>query len=185
MGCYIGVPVVLSDGTVFGTLGTADPLTQQLSLMQAKLLVVLARLLATQFERDQQLVERKWAETELSRALTSLHESNEQREYMNRMQGDFVSIVNHEFRTTLTGIQGFSELMRDEEFSFQEIKEFASDINADARRLSHLINQLLELDQMKAGQTVLRMEEIDLNEVIMAVAGEVGASTAPTHQMRL
>ncbi len=87
-----------------------------MSLTQAKLLVVLARLLATQIEREQELTERKWAEVELSRALTGITDGKRAARVLEPMQSDFVSIVNHEFRTTLTAIQGFSELMRDEEF---------------------------------------------------------------------
>jgi signal transduction histidine kinase len=179
-GCYIGVPVVLADGTLFGALCTVDPEPRQLSLTQAKLLVVLARLLAMQVERDQELKERKWAEIELSRAISALNAVNEQREHLNRIQSDFVSIVNHEFRTTLTAIQGFSELMRDEDFSFPEIKEYASDINSDARRLSRMINQLLDLDQMKSGLVQLHLEAVDLNEIIMAVVQRI-RPTAPEH----
>jgi signal transduction histidine kinase len=183
-GCYIGVPIVLSDGTLFGALSTIDPEPRQMSLTQAKLLVVLARILATQVEREQELTERKWAEVELSRALRALQIANEQREYLNRVQSDFVSIVNHEFRTTLTAIQGFSELMRDEEFSFHEVKEYASDINVDARRLSRMINQLLDLDQMKSGQVQLHLEQVDLNEIIVAVVQRI-RPTAPGHQIHL
>jgi signal transduction histidine kinase len=104
--------------------------------------------------------------------------------YLNRVQSDFVSIVNHEFRTTLTAIQGFSELIRDEEFSFQEIKEYASDINMDARRLSRMINQLLDLDQMKLGQIQLHFEEVDLNEIILSVVQRI-RPTVPAHHIRV
>ena len=97
---------------------------------------------------------------------------------MNRLQSDFVAIVNHEFRTTLTGIQGFSELMRDEEFSFQEVKEYAADINADARRLTRMINQLLDLDQMKSGQTTLHLEEVELNAILMEVIEQMRRVTS-------
>jgi signal transduction histidine kinase len=177
IGSYIGAPIVLSDGTFFGTLCAVDPEPRQLSLVQARLLVVLARLLATQIERDQELAERKWAESELARALTALQTADEQRNRMDKMQSDFVSIVNHEFRTTLTGIQGFSELMRDEEFGFQEIKEYAADINADARRLSRMINQLLDLDQLRSGQMPLHLEQIDLNAIVMDVVDRVRPTT--------
>lgn len=182
-GSYIGVPVVLSDGTFFGTLCAVDPEPRQLSLVQAKLLVVLARLLATQIERDQELAERKWAESELARAITALQAADEQRHRMNKMQSDFVSIVNHEFRTTLTGIQGFSELMRDEEFGFQEIKEYAADINADARRLSRMINQLLELEQLRSGNMSLHREQIDLNSIVINVVDRI-RSTTIRHRFR-
>ena len=71
-GSYIGVPVVLSDGTFFGALSITDSEPRQLSLLEAKLLLVLARLLATQIERDQELAECKWAEKELIHALATL-----------------------------------------------------------------------------------------------------------------
>lgn len=71
-GSYIGVPIILSDGTLFGALSTTDSEAHQLSLMEAKLVLVLARLLATQIERDQELAERKWAEKELAQALATL-----------------------------------------------------------------------------------------------------------------
>src|SRR6266567_4044590 len=76
-----------------------------------------------------------------------VHRLNEQqsqfmREYtrqipqVNTLQDNFVAVVSHEFRTTLTGIQGFSELLCEEGLSAAEIKEYAIDINTDALRLS-------------------------------------------------
>lgn len=181
IGSYIGAPVVLSDGTFFGTLCAVDPEPRQLSRMQARLMVVLTRLLATQIEREQELAERIWAESELAQVITTLQTAEEQRNRMNKLQSDFVAIVNHEFRTTLTGIQGFSELIRDEEFGFQEIKEYAADINTDARRLSHMINQLLDLDMLRSGQTLLNLESVDLNAILTDVGDRVRITTTRHH----
>jgi GAF domain-containing protein len=71
-GSYIGVPIVLSDGTLFGALSIMDSQPRQYSLLEAKLLQLLARLLATQIERDQELAEYKWVEKELAQALATL-----------------------------------------------------------------------------------------------------------------
>ncbi len=49
---FLGVPIMLSDGTFYGTLCAVDPEPQRLSHEQAKLLVVLARFVATQIERQ-------------------------------------------------------------------------------------------------------------------------------------
>jgi len=46
-------------------------------------------------------------------------------ERLNRAKSDFVSIVSHEFRTPLTGIQGFSEMMRSEDLTLDEMREYA------------------------------------------------------------
>ncbi len=50
---FIGVPVVLSDGTFYGTLCAVDPEPRTLNHQQSNLLAVLARLVATQIERQQ------------------------------------------------------------------------------------------------------------------------------------
>jgi signal transduction histidine kinase len=129
-------------------------------------------------------IERKQAENELVQALTSLRTANEQLEHTNQVQSNFVSIVSHEFRTTLTGIQGFSELIRDENFSFEEIKEFAADINTDARRLTCMISELLDLNRMKSGQVSLNLEQVDFKAVIMDVIERM-RPTATQHRFRL
>src|SRR6185295_13016095 len=52
-------------------------------------------------------------------------------EQLSKLRGEFVSTVSHEFRTPLTGIQGFSELMRDEVLTIDAMREYAGDINKD------------------------------------------------------
>ncbi|GAC1347166.1 MAG: hypothetical protein NVSMB27_12000 [Ktedonobacteraceae bacterium] len=186
IGCYIGVPIVLADGSFYGVLSAMDRESKKLSSQQAKLMLVLARLLATQIERDQQLAMRKWAETELASAIDSLQEANQHIELVDRLQNDFVVMVNHEFRTALTGIQGFSELMRDEHFSFEEIKEYATDINADARRLSTIITELLDLERLRSGQALPNLEQLDLNGLIMDVVDQIRpTTTAHTFRFQL
>lgn len=62
IGSYVGVPIMLSDGTVHGTLCASDPAPTRVSPQQAALLTVLSRLLATQIERDQEFAARVQAE---------------------------------------------------------------------------------------------------------------------------
>ena len=105
-------------------------------------------------------------------------------ERLNKVKSDFVSIVSHEFRTPLTGIQGFSEIIRDEQLDPDEVREFADDINKDARRLARLIDDMLDLDRMESGKMKLRLEPLDLNGLVREVADQA-APTAPGHQLRL
>src|SRR4029077_1089097 len=99
-----------------------------------------------------------------------------QLEALNSAKSDFVSIVSHEFRTPLTGIQGFSELMRDEDLTPAEMKEYASDINKDAQRLNRMITEMLDLDRMESGRMTLNREPTDINAVIAEAADRRGAS---------
>ncbi|MGE3268014.1 MAG: GAF domain-containing protein [Chloroflexota bacterium] len=91
-------------------------------------------------------------------------------ERVSKVKSEFVAIVSHEFRTPLTGIQGFSEMMRDEDLTVDELKEYATDINKDARRLNRLVNEMLDLSRMESGRIQLSLESIDLNAVVKDVA---------------
>ncbi len=62
VGSYVGVPIMLSDGTLHGTLCASDAAPTRITPQQAQLLSVLSRLLATQIERDQEFAARVQAE---------------------------------------------------------------------------------------------------------------------------
>jgi signal transduction histidine kinase len=108
----------------------------------------------------------------------------EQLERVNRAKSEFVSIVSHEFRTPLTGIQGFSEMMRDEDLAMSEMKEYAADINKDAQRLNRMINEMLDLDRMEAGRLRLNREQLDLNATVADAVARVRPN-APGHPIML
>lgn len=106
----------------------------------------------------------------------------EQLERVNRAKSEFVSIVSHEFRTPLTGIQGFSEMMRDEDLTIPEMKEYAADINKDAMRLTRMVNEMLDLDRMESGRMTLHREPTDLNAIVTEAVGRLRPN-APNHRI--
>src|SRR5204862_7053369 len=111
------------------------------------------------------------AAQELRVAITAAEAFERQRaavaelERLNRAKSDFVSIVSHEFRTPLTGIQGFSEMMAGEDLTLEEMREYAGDINKDAHRLNRMITEMLDLDKMESGRRQLHRAPLDLNEI--------------------
>ena len=117
-------------------------------------------------------------------ALERQRAAMEQLERVNRAKSEFVSIVSHEFRTPLTGIQGFSEMMRDEDLPLAEMKEYAADINKDALRLNRMITEMLDLDRMEAGRMELHREPTDLNAIVVEAADRLRPS-APSHPIAL
>jgi PAS domain S-box-containing protein len=88
-------------------------------------------------------------------------------ERLSHLKSEFVSVVSHEFRTALTGIQGFSELLRDEDMGPEEVKDLAGDINVDAQRLNRLITEMLDLDRMEAGRLTMHPAPLDLNAMLL------------------
>jgi PAS domain S-box-containing protein len=130
------------------------------------------------------VTDRRRMEKELAALLFILQQTNTRLEQINKMQTDFIAIVSHEFRTTLTGIQGFSELLRDEDFNVTEVKEYANDINIDALRLNRMISELLDLERMKSGKASLHFSKIDINTILQEVAERM-ILVAPDHMLDL
>jgi PAS domain S-box-containing protein len=84
-------------------------------------------------------------------------------------QHNFVSTVGHEFRTALTSIQGFSELLSVEDFEQEQVKDYAQDIHTDASRLHRMVDDLLDLEKMESGRVLLEVEELDFIELTKEV----------------
>jgi PAS domain S-box-containing protein len=98
-------------------------------------------------------------------------------ERLNELKTEFITLVSHEFRTGLVGIQGFSEMIRDADISIEDARNFAGDINKDAQRLNRMINDMLDLDRIEAGRLVLRLEPVAVNAVLEEAAERTRAST--------
>jgi PAS domain S-box-containing protein len=116
---------------------------------------------------------------QLAEALESQRAANANLEKLDRTKTEFLSIVSHEFRTALTGIQGFSELIRDGGLEPDEVRAYGGYIFNDADRINRLIGDMLDLDRMESGRMSMRTGDVDINEVLteaMARAGSAAAS---------
>jgi len=98
-------------------------------------------------------------------------------ERLNRLKSEFLTMVKHEFRTALVGIQGFSEMMRDEEaLDVPTVKGFATDIYNDARRLDLMLDRMLDLDRIEADKVDLQLVSIDLGAAVADAVARIKAS---------
>jgi PAS domain S-box-containing protein len=100
-----------------------------------------------------------------------------QLEKLSRLKSEFVSMVSHEFRTGLVGIQGFSELIRDQDIEAAEVKVLAEEINHDAQRLGRMITDMLDFDRLEAGKIRLDLKPLDLNEMVKDAIERASVST--------
>jgi PAS domain S-box-containing protein len=104
-----------------------------------------------------------------------------QLEKLNRLKSEFVSMVSHEFRTALVGIQGYSEILSDEQVEPDEVKDMAGDINSDAQRLNRMITEMLDLDRMEAGKIRLELKPVDLNALVADAVDRARVSSDKHH----
>jgi len=82
------------------------------------------------------------------------------------MKSEFVSMVSHELRTPLTSIMGFAELMISREFPTERRHRYLDIILKDSSRLMRLINNLLDLSKLEAGQITFNMEPVKITDII-------------------
>lgn len=115
----------------------------------------------------------------LERAHEALIHAREAAERAYRFKAEFVANVSHELRTPLNLIIGFSEMMATAPESYDGVPlpgQYRGDIMAiyqNARHLSDLINDVLDLSRIEAGRMPLVKEAADLNEVVREAADMV------------
>jgi PAS domain S-box-containing protein len=108
--------------------------------------------------------------TQKHRAEDAAHANLAELEKLNQMKTEFTSMVSHEFRTALTGIQGMSELINGDQMKPAEVHEYSGYIFQEAERINRLITDMLDLDRLEAGKMKLQLSPIDLNAVVEGVA---------------
>ncbi|HKR02303.1 MAG TPA: GAF domain-containing sensor histidine kinase [Pyrinomonadaceae bacterium] len=84
-----------------------------------------------------------------------------------KLKSDMISLMSHELRTPITSINGFAELLMNDEAIPVESREFLSIINNESQRLSRMINTFLAVTQLEAAdkQEVMKIP-LRLDDVV-------------------
>ena len=79
------------------------------------------------------------------------------------MKSEFISSVSHELRTPLTAINGWGEtLLADESNDVQQIKRGVQIMVKESRRLTNMVEELLQFSRLEDGRFTLQVEDTDL-----------------------
>ena len=116
---------------------------------------------------------------ELEAIASELRAANDRLRELDRLKDDFLSVVSHEFRTPLTSIRSFSEILADNrEISEQQRGRFLEIIARESTRLTRLIDDHLDLARMEAGHSEWRIKTVDPRAVIEEAIGATGGVLA-------
>ena len=102
----------------------------------------------------------------LQRARVELEEQNAQLRDSERLKSDLVNTVSHELRTPLSGVLGFTKLLLTREFDSETRRHYLGIVDAQARRLSQLIDDFLDVRAIEEGRFDPARDLVDLGTLL-------------------
>ena len=105
---------------------------------------------------------------EANKKLKEYEEKALQAEKASKMKSLFLANMSHEIRTPLNAIEGFSRVMVEAE-SLQERMSYMEIIESNNRRLLSLVNEILDLSRVEAGEISIKKTNVDLNYMLTGI----------------
>ncbi len=98
-----------------------------------------------------------------------LEKANAELRKMDKLKSDFIANVSHEFRTPLTAIRGFTELLlMYPDADKEQISEFSRLIYKDTEKLTRFINQVIEVTELESAGIDWRVDHVYMPDVVNA-----------------
>lgn len=83
-----------------------------------------------------------------------------------RLKMDLINTVSHELRTPMSSVLGFSELLLTRKLSEERSMEYIKTINTEAKRLTNLINDFLDMQRMESGRQIFNKKLNSVDDII-------------------
>lgn len=109
-------------------------------------------------------VKRKDEIGELAQSFNLLAEALQRTEYTRR---SFIANVSHELRTPMTSIGGFIDGIIDGTIKKDETEKYLSIVSNEIKRLSRVVQSMLNLSKLEAGEQHLEPSEFDLSKIVI------------------
>ena len=106
-------------------------------------------------------IEKKY-DDEIGELADTINDMSNKISQAERMQSEFVSSVSHELRTPLTAITGWGETLLEGDVDQEETKRGITIILREAKRLTSMVEELLEFTRIQDGRFTLSVRQCDL-----------------------
>jgi len=116
-------------------------------------------------------------EDQIARLAASFNHMAAEVERSRRTQRDFIANVSHDLKTPLTSIQGFSQAILEGAITTPEgYRRAAEIISQESERMGQLVNDLLELARLEAGQADMARAPVDLGSLLRSCVARLEPS---------
>ena len=104
--------------------------------------------------------------TEKKKLWMELVTAKEKAEESDRLKSRFLANISHEIRTPMNGILGFSELLKEPQLSGEEKEQYIDLIHESGRRMLNIINDLIDISRIEAGEIRIHRDETNVKIVL-------------------
>lgn len=119
------------------------------------------------------------ADDEIGRLAASFNHMAAQLGNLERLRRDFIANISHELRSPLTSMRGFLQGVLDGTVPPEERESYLRLAFDETRRLSRLVNDLLDLAALEAGEVAFSMAEVNPREILLRAAAKMEPQAAP------
>jgi PAS domain S-box-containing protein len=116
----------------------------------------------------QDVTDRRRAEREREALLAGEQAARRVAEAASRAKDEFLAVASHELRTPLTGILGWASLLREDDLEADQRQRGIDSIERNARSLSQLIDDLLDVSRIVSGKVKLDVRPVRMGGVVEA-----------------
>ena len=95
-----------------------------------------------------------------------LLKAKERAEEADKLKSAFLANLSHEIRTPMNGIIGFSELLMRLDIEHDKLNQYIHIINNSSHQLLNIINDIVDISKIEAGQVKLNLMPVKINQVI-------------------
>ena len=126
--------------------------------------------------------------SELERTLNELKKTQGELEQAVQIRDEFMSIASHELKTPLTSLKLQSQLRKravlkgdPSAFTLERLKKMFDADERQIQRITHLIDDMLDISRINSGKLTMNVEQFDLCEMVRDIAERISGHFTAAH----